>query len=174
MNDIPKRDLGFLEFVTSKICGESSGWWQLDLLAKEYHQESSVEFNLDEVRQFAALYKNKYFSVSPKSDLQIFPLPDIRQGFELYGSLSGLLAHKKQEERKLEFKKSLIVYVPSIIALASLVFNILTCVRNDKLSIEKEFLKKELQKSDSANRKKDSIILDLKKTFVLDTIEIKY
>ena len=174
MNLIPKKELDFLEFVSSKIYGESTGWWPLDLLAKEYQQQTSVEFNLNQVRQFSALYKNKFFIVSSETDLRIFPLPEIRQGIELYGSLSGLLAHKKQKEKKVEFKKSLIVYIPSIIALASLIFNITTCTHKDKLITELDILKKELQKSDSINRDKDSIIYDLRRKIIVDTINKNY
>lgn len=174
MDKIPKRDLGFLEFVSSKIYREGSGWWQLDQIVNEYNSESSIKFNLEDVRQFAALYKNKYFTVSPQSDLKIFPIPEIRQAIDNYGSISGLLAFKRQEERKVEFKKSLIVYITSIIALASLIVNISTCTHKDKLTTKIEFLKKELHKSDSTNLKKDTLIYDLKKQLLSDPIKIKH
>lgn len=170
MDKIPKRDLGFLEFVSSKIYRESSGWWQLDLIANEYNSESSIEFNLEDVRQFAALYKNKYFTISPQSDLKIFPIPEIRQAIDNYGSISGLLAFKKQEERRTMIRKLLITNIGSIIALALLIFNILSWIHNNKLESEIKILKTEIHKSDSINLKKDSLIYDLKKQLLSDTI----
>jgi hypothetical protein len=171
MDKIPQNHLKFLEFVSNKIYGEGPGWWQLDLLAKEY----PISLTLDEVRHMAALYKNKFFKVSTESDLKIFPIPEIRQEIENHGSFSKFLLHKKQVEKSGKIKDFLIKIIGPLIALALLVFNIWSWNQNKKITLELEILKTKIFKSDSANIKKDSIILDLKNKLILvDTIKNKH
>lgn len=99
MEKIPKEHLVFLEFVMKIINEGSLGWWPLDKIAKEYNKQSIIKLSLDEVRDIAALYKNILFKTTANSDLQIFPLPEIKQGIEKYGSLSKYIK-KNQSSSK--------------------------------------------------------------------------
>jgi hypothetical protein len=170
MDKIPKNHLKFLEFVSNKIYGESPGSWQLDMLAKEY----SNNLSLEEVRHIAALYKNKFFNVSEESDLKIFPIPEIKQEIENHGSLTKYLLYKKHKKKGAGIKNLLVKNIGSFIALGLLIFTIWSWNQNKKITSELETMKKEKHKSDSSNIKKDSIIFDLKKQLISDTIKFTH
>lgn len=102
MNKIPREHIEFLEFISNKIYSESPGWWPLDLIAEEYKKETSINLSIEKVRQIAALYKNKFFKTSPKSDLQIFPIPEIKQEIENHKSFKKYI----KELQSLSSKKT--------------------------------------------------------------------
>lgn len=175
MNKIPKEHIEFLEFVSNKIYSESPGWWQLDLIAKEYKKETSINLSIETVRHIADLYKNRFFKTSIESDLKIFPLPEIKQEIETYGSLSKYLTSLIQENKKATNKKIWITISPIainvLILIVAVIFGVLSVISNYKA----DKLEAELETKNIELNKKDSIIFELKKQLINnDTIEIKH
>lgn len=167
MDKIPKQHIDFLEFVTKKIYAEDPGQWSLELLAEEYNEKYSIELKINDVRHIAALYKNKYFTTSSKSDLQIFPKSEIKQEFENHGSLSGFLRYKSKRSKQHKRWENAKSVAPIIISSISVVVAIIFGILNFKLNNNVKKLKTELNK-------KDSIIFELNKQLIKnDTIKTK-
>lgn len=167
MDKTPKDHLDFLEFVISRINAESEGWWSLDGLAEEYAKVPTNRFSIDEIRHLAALYKNKYFITSSKSDFQIFPKPETKELIKDFGSLSNYIkaANRKESRRKkVDVIKSL---APIIISIISIIIAVIFGIANLRVNSKMDSLKMEI-------KQKDSIIFKQNNDFLKsDTIMIQ-